>query len=55
MRPLSGRKSWEHHLIAHFQWRFLRFRIEFLHSVFCVEPTYEFLETYFKRVIIGEL
>ncbi len=35
MRPLSDRKICEQHLIAHFQWRFLRFQIEFLHSVFC--------------------
>ncbi len=54
MRPLSGRKSWEQHLIAHSQWWLLRFRIEFLHSVFCVEPTHKFLETYLKRAIIGE-
>ena len=30
-RPLSDRKICEQHLIAHFQWRFLRFQIEFLH------------------------
>ncbi len=27
MRPLSDRKSCEQHLIAHFQWRFLRFQL----------------------------
>ena len=36
MRPLSDRKSCEQHLIAHFQWGFLRFRIEFFHSVFAL-------------------
>ena len=30
MRPLSDQKCCEGHLIAHFQWRFLRFQIEFL-------------------------
>ena len=33
MRPLSDRKICEEHLMAHFQWRFLRFQIEFLQSV----------------------
>ncbi len=54
MRPLSDRKSCETHLIAHFQWGFLRFHFEFFHSFFCVEFTYEFLDTYFKRAIMGE-
>ena len=54
MWPLSDRKICEQHLIAHSQWLFLRFQIELLHSVFCVRPTYEFLETYFKQAIIGE-
>ncbi len=43
MRPLRDRKSCEEHLIAHFQWQFLKFRIvcyiPFL--FFCDEPTYE--------------
>ena len=34
MRPLSDRKNCEQHLIAHFQWRFLRFQIEFLAPLF---------------------
>ena len=35
MRPLSDRKSCEQHLVAHFQWQFLRLLIEFLEEMEC--------------------